>query len=572
MVSEFRNAVVAWWNDKLYESLSNSEIKGQLDRIKKLGFDGITFDYAIKVDLSTGKAANPDLARMWEFVDYTKSLGLNVQVKTHITDANFGNLNLWTSYKPGFSYETLFNDLNSVLTPIAAEAQRHATDVFYVGTENNSFDTASFHTQWQHLISSVRSVYAGTVSYDALYLSSQKEWGEPHTNDYGVTGIWDLVDAASLSLYPQLSNSPLYDKDLVKSLYFYKEEMANYSIVNDLITFANTLKKPLYIGEIGFNATDLALAAGISDSQLIKTPLNEKLQAVAWESFLELLGNNLSQFVQGINTWEYNLWAMQDAFQNPHDAATQLIHDVNVKGFSLQEHPFAEAAISKYLQNPWNFHTSNITLGGAGDDLIYVSSGNNQIHPNGGSDHIHGGLGIDTVFYTNAISQYRISTLNGSSIVSNSISKTTDNLTNIERLKFTDINIALDIGKGEASGSAYRLYKAAFDRTPDKEGLGYWINSFDHGASLSAVATAFIASNEFIAMYGANSSDTQFVNLLYSHVLHRTPDAGGSAYWLNALANGNSRGAVLASFSESPENISQTASLIANGIDYQEWV
>ena len=72
-------------------------------------------------------------------------------------------------------------------------------------------------------------------------------------------------------------------------------------------------------------------------------------------------------------------------------------------------------------------------------------------------------------------------------------------------------------------------------------------------------------------MYGANSSDTQFVNLLYSHVLHRTPDAGGNAYWLNALANGNSRGAVLASFSESPENIAQTAQLIANGIQYQEW-
>lgn len=73
-------------------------------------------------------------------------------------------------------------------------------------------------------------------------------------------------------------------------------------------------------------------------------------------------------------------------------------------------------------------------------------------------------------------------------------------------------------------------------------------------------------------MYGANSTDTNFVTLLYNHVLHRDPDAEGNAYWLNALHNGMTRGAVLASFSESPENIAQTAPLIANGIQYQEWL
>lgn len=140
----------------------------------------------------------------------------------------------------------------------------------------------------------------------------------------------------------------------------------------------------------------------------------------------------------------------------------------------------------------------------------------------------------------------------------------------VERLHFADTNIALDVDG--ASGQAYRLYKAAFDRTPDNEGLGYWINAFDHGADLTSVASSFIASPEFAAMYGANSTDTNFVTLLYNHVLHRDPDAEGNAYWLNALHNGMSRGSVLASFSESPENIAQTAPLVANGIQYQEWL
>lgn len=144
--------------------------------------------------------------------------------------------------------------------------------------------------------------------------------------------------------------------------------------------------------------------------------------------------------------------------------------------------------------------------------------------------------------------------------------------TPINRLPFESNYVALDVGKGEIAGSVYRLYKAAFDRTPDMEGLGYWIDAFDHGADLTGVASSFIASPEFAAMYGANSTDTNFVTLLYNHVLHRDPDAEGNAYWLNALQQDVSRGSVLASFSESPENIAQTAQLIANGIQYQEWV
>ena len=141
----------------------------------------------------------------------------------------------------------------------------------------------------------------------------------------------------------------------------------------------------------------------------------------------------------------------------------------------------------------------------------------------------------------------------------------------VSRINYQDISVALDTGKGEIAGQAYRLYKASFDRAPDQEGLGYWINAFDHGADLTGVASSFIASPEFAAMYGANSTDTNFVTLLYNHVLHRYPDPEGNAYWLNALQNGTSRGAVLASFSESPENIAQTAQLVANGIQYQEW-
>jgi hypothetical protein len=71
----------------------------------------------------------------------------------------------------------------------------------------------------------------------------------------------------------------------------------------------------------------------------------------------------------------------------------------------------------------------------------------------------------------------------------------TTTLANVERLQFSDQTVALDIG-GNA-GESYRLYQAAFNRTPDKVGLGYWIDAMDHGNSLMHVAGSFIDSAEF---------------------------------------------------------------------------
>ena len=146
-----------------------------------------------------------------------------------------------------------------------------------------------------------------------------------------------------------------------------------------------------------------------------------------------------------------------------------------------------------------------------------------------------------------------------------------DTLVDISRIKFLDASIALDVAKGEIAGSAYRIYKAAFDRAPDTGGLGFWINAMDDGASLLSVAQGFINSAEFKAMYGENATYQHFVTLLYNHVLHRAPEGEGYQFWLNSLVTGASRAQVLKDFSESAENIDQTAALIVNGIAYQEY-
>lgn len=144
-----------------------------------------------------------------------------------------------------------------------------------------------------------------------------------------------------------------------------------------------------------------------------------------------------------------------------------------------------------------------------------------------------------------------------------------DSLVNIERLSFLDTDFALDTGENENAGMAYRLYKAAFDRTPDDSGLNHWIIQLDTGMVLGGISESFIASDEFKELYGNAPSSQDFVGSLYQNVLGRGGDAQGIAYWVSSLDSGISTQAeVLAGFSESQENIQLVGVTIDNGFAF----
>jgi hypothetical protein len=141
----------------------------------------------------------------------------------------------------------------------------------------------------------------------------------------------------------------------------------------------------------------------------------------------------------------------------------------------------------------------------------------------------------------------------------------------VERIQFNDGMVALDTA-GNA-GQVYRLYRAAFDRTPDLGGLGFWLKAADGGMGMVEIANFFIKSPEFIKLYGQNLSHSAFLDAVYQNVLHRAPDPGGKAWYLQVLNSGAaSQAAVLADVSESLENQGAVAELIAQGIDYTPYL
>lgn len=196
----------------------------------------------------------------------------------------------------------------------------------------------------------------------------------------------------------------------------------------------------------------------------------------------------------------------------------------------------------------------------------YGEGGAASVTGAGAQRTIDGGMGIDTLLINGSVWDYTIDATAGGFNLTHNGAEGTDLLVNVERLQFLNANIALDID-GNA-GMAYRLYQAAFDRTPDLGGLGYQMRDLDNGLNIFQVAQNFINSPEFGATYG-NLSTGDFVRQLYLNVLDREPDAEGYAYHTNNLDNnGFTRANVLVGFSESPENQATVIGTIENGMVY----
>lgn len=206
----------------------------------------------------------------------------------------------------------------------------------------------------------------------------------------------------------------------------------------------------------------------------------------------------------------------------------------------------------------------------AGNDVF------SDANANAAPAHIDGGLGFDVARYGGRFDQYQLSRqADGSVTVASSGPGPVavhDTLVNIEQLQFADVAVSLDLAGSDAQ--AYRIYQAAFDRKPDLDGLGYWIAQMRAGASVTSVATGFIQSAEFTKLYGSAPTADAFVTRLYENVLHRAPEQAGFDYWTEVLHADDglaTKAAVLAAFSESPENQAQLVGAIHDGIVFTPW-
>ncbi len=82
-----------------------------------------------------------------------------------------------------------------------------------------------------------------------------------------------------------------------------------------------------------------------------------------------------------------------------------------------------------------------------------------------------------------------------------------------------------------------KLYVAMFDRASDSAGLEYWVEI--SGLDLEGISQSFFGQDETQEKYPPGTTAEVFVTAVYANLFNRTPDAEGLVYWVEEIVADN---------------------------------
>ena len=275
-------------------------INPELAHLKAEGYNTVTLAAQVSVNLQTGAAdaGKPLPADFWTIVDYAHSIGLKVFIKAGI-DVGFnadGTSNYadpafqkTTALGAGVTAQQVFNNAAIYEKSLAAQAQAHQVEGFYVGSNNWGFDSGSQAQQYfKPIIDAVRSTYSGSIGYQAIYDNSV--FGMTNIVDYEVKP--NLGSGSSVSQILSNWDSGGYSQSLknMASKYGGQTFIAHYTeeaqsgIGNPVSAWSTFVNNP---------------------SNLFNLQANYAEQVMAYQAFMQVAKD---ANVKGVGIGEYDPW------------------------------------------------------------------------------------------------------------------------------------------------------------------------------------------------------------------------------------------------------------------------
>ncbi|MCZ4274179.1 DUF4214 domain-containing protein [Maritalea porphyrae] len=119
-----------------------------------------------------------------------------------------------------------------------------------------------------------------------------------------------------------------------------------------------------------------------------------------------------------------------------------------------------------------------------------------------------------------------------------------------------------------------RLYIGYFNRAPDPNGIKYWVDRAESGMSFAEIAQSFSVQAESTSLYPYFAEQTtntpdEFLVAVYANLFHRTPDAEGLNYWMGKLAEGTKVGQMIIDIISGA--LGDDAELLSNKLEVAEY-
>jgi hypothetical protein len=180
--------------------------------------------------------------------------------------------------------------------------------------------------------------------------------------------------------------------------------------------------------------------------------------------------------------------------------------------------------------------------GTSGKDVLVGTDGNDSLSGLEGDDLLNGGAGIDTATYATNRATFSVQkTSSGFTLSDIRGSEGVDTLQEVERLRFADRGLALDMGTNQNGGQAALLIGAVLGKAALSSKLaltGSVLDLFDHGSTLQELSGAVMRLSVWgvLANNGtATASNTQIANYLLTTVNGQAPDAATLSNAVNTL-------------------------------------
>jgi Ca2+-binding RTX toxin-like protein len=426
------------------------------------------------------------------------------------------------------------------------------------------------------------SNYAGSIISDSS-VNIASDWVN-YGRYYQQTYIHEIGHALGLGHAGNYNGNAVFPNNA-----FYQEDSWKYSIMSYFSQDQNTYSNASF----GYVATPM-LADIVAIQSLYGTAVTRTADDTY--SFNKNATNTGTDFTPGLVATIYDSGG-NDTINVSAYVGAQIV-DLRSEGFSSVYGGLSNIAIARgtVIENAITGAGADTLIGNAsdnflnanaGNDLLLGGDGNDRLMGGAGSDVLDGGSGFDTALYTEAGARYFATydaalVRNATLSIHDAQTSNVDTLLGVEKLAFMDrdasqdellmafrskygafnaesdatvsLNFSADlhhIALTEDQADIARLY-SLFGRTPDYQGLNFWLTQQAMGSSYAEIRDGFLNSTEAVQRYSVLGS-RDFVLDLYQTLLHRTADDSGVSHWNTLLQQGWSRTAVADGFLNSRE-------------------
>jgi uncharacterized delta-60 repeat protein len=214
-------------------------------------------------------------------------------------------------------------------------------------------------------------------------------------------------------------------------------------------------------------------------------------------------------------------------------SGTPGLNDIGLLDLQVTAKDSANASVSDIFR---------MTVATASVNQILTGTGASESFTSGpGNDTIDGGAGIDTAVYSSVRAGFALAkTSTGFTLIDNTDAQGTDTLQNVERLKFSDGGIALDVGATQPGGQTILLLGAVLGMSllgTKLPLIGAVIDLFDQGYTLQQLSGAVMRLPIWDVLTGQPTpTNTDIAIYLLTRVNGFAPDATTLATAVTSLS------------------------------------